>query len=265
MTRSIDVYPKYVLVSTCLLLVLVAGIMAQTAAQSTNLSLDLSVFGLQGPIYPPLYESQTYSCPFPDESRQCVYFQAVVNGKPYCLYGYPSGGNPITVDLQGGYEGDCKLPLTGYVSAGGGGLVTSDYHPSSGFTATGTITITIDLHVATPPYPFTLVVNLNAGGINIQSEVTGNLGAGCTLSNLVSHYAYVTGAGLNLNLQLLATTGSCSGGYLDLTLSFGNAAVAVAGAVIPVSTFAVLAPWLAAIGLVGCIGTVFVIAKKRRQ
>jgi len=40
---------------------------------------------------------------------------------------------------------------------------------------------------------------------------------------------------------------------------------AVGGIVIPVNTFAVLAPWLAVIGLVGCIGTVVVVAKKRRQ
>jgi hypothetical protein len=39
---------------------------------------------------------------------------------------------------------------------------------------------------------------------------------------------------------------------------------AVGGVVIPVSTFAILAPWLAVIGLVGCIGTVVVVAKKRR-
>jgi hypothetical protein len=40
---------------------------------------------------------------------------------------------------------------------------------------------------------------------------------------------------------------------------------AVGGVVEPANTFAVLVPWLAVIGLVGCIGTVFVVAKKRRQ
>jgi hypothetical protein len=140
--------------------------------------------------------------------------------------------------------------------------VTSGYHPSSGFTVAGTISI--DLTGVTPPYAFTLLVDLTAGGINIQSEVTGNLDTGCTLSNLVSQYASVTGAGLNLNLQLLATTGTCSSGHLDLTLTFGNAAAAVGGVVIPVRTFAVLAPWLAVIGLVGCIGTIAVVVKKRR-
>jgi hypothetical protein len=38
----------------------------------------------------------------------------------------------------------------------------------------------------------------------------------------------------------------------------------VGGLVEPINTLAVLAPWLAVIGLVGCIGTVAVIAKKRQ-
>jgi len=39
----------------------------------------------------------------------------------------------------------------------------------------------------------------------------------------------------------------------------------VGGIVTPVDTFAILGPWLAVIGLVGCIGTIVVLAKKRRQ
>ena len=38
---------------------------------------------------------------------------------------------------------------------------------------------------------------------------------------------------------------------------------AVGGCVQPVNTFALLSPWLAALGLIGCIGTVVVVAKKR--
>jgi hypothetical protein len=37
----------------------------------------------------------------------------------------------------------------------------------------------------------------------------------------------------------------------------------VGGVVMSVNTFAVLEPWLAVIGLVGCIGTIVVIAEKR--
>jgi hypothetical protein len=44
----------------------------------------------------------------------------------------------------------------------------------------------------------------------------------------------------------------------------GSCCAAVGGCVQPVNTFALLSPWLAVIGLVGCIATVVVVAKKRR-
>jgi hypothetical protein len=44
----------------------------------------------------------------------------------------------------------------------------------------------------------------------------------------------------------------------------GPCCPAVGGCVQPVNTFAMLSPWLAAIGLIGCIGTVAVVAKKRQ-
>ena len=40
--------------------------------------------------------------------------------------------------------------------------------------------------------------------------------------------------------------------------------LAVGGVVEDLNTFALVAPWLAVIGLVGCISTVVVVAKKRR-
>jgi hypothetical protein len=42
-------------------------------------------------------------------------------------------------------------------------------------------------------------------------------------------------------------------------------AAAVGGVVIPANTLALVAPWLAVIGLVGCIGIVVVVAKKRKK
>jgi hypothetical protein len=39
----------------------------------------------------------------------------------------------------------------------------------------------------------------------------------------------------------------------------------VGGFVTPVNTFAVLAPWLAVIGLVGCVGTAVVVVRKRQS
>lgn len=246
MVRSIKVSPKYVLFSTCLLLVLLAGVMAQTAAQSTNITLDLAVSGLL--------------------SGKGASFQAVVNGKTYCLYGYPNstyGSLPLNFTVNEGMEGPCSLT---YVGAGGGGLVTSDYHPSQ-FSVLGWITIGLQGHTVT------VVVDLTAGGTTIQSKFTGNINnwgaSGCTFSNVVSQYTSVTGAGVNLSLQPLAYSGTCSvpGAItLDFTFSTPTAAVGpVGGVVIPVNKFAVLAPWLALIGLVGCIGTVFAIAKERRQ
>jgi hypothetical protein len=50
----------------------------------------------------------------------------------------------------------------------------------------------------------------------------------------------------------------------DVVCTFTNSPEeAVGGVVIPVNTLVVLAPWLVVIGLVGCIGTVAVLAKKR--
>jgi hypothetical protein len=241
MVRSIKASPKYVFFSTCLLLVLLAGVMAQTAAQSTNMTLDLTVYGL-----------------FSGE----VSFQAMVNGKPYCIYGHPNSTSiPLNFTVNEGMEGYCSP--TQYVGAGGGGLVTSDYHPSQ-FLVLGWITIGLQGHTVT------VVVDLTAGGITIQSKFTGNINnwgaSGCTFSNVVSQYTSVTGAGLNLSLQPLAYSGTCSvPGAITLDFTFSTPTAAVGGVVIPVNKFAVLAPWLALIGLVGCIGTVFVVAKNRRQ
>lgn len=243
MVRSVKASPKYVLFSISLLLVLLAGVMAQTAAQSTNITLDLTVSGLL--------------------SGGQVFFQAVVNGQPYCIYGLPNSTSPnlpLNFTADEGVEGYCSSE---YVGAGGGGLVTSDYHPSQ-FLVSGWITIGLQGHTVT------VVVDLTAGGTTIQSKFTGDIsnlgGTDCTFSNLVSQYTHVTGGGLNLNLGPLAYSGTCSvSGPITLDLTLGTASAAVGGIVIPVNKFAVLAPWLALIGLVGCAGTVFVIAKKRRQ
>jgi hypothetical protein len=66
-------------------------------------------------------------------------------------------------------------------------------------------------------------------------------------------------------VTLTATT---SAGPESLDAEFdvaGPCCPAVGGCVQPVNNFALLSPWLAVIGLVGCIGTVAVVAKKRRQ
>lgn len=45
----------------------------------------------------------------------------------------------------------------------------------------------------------------------------------------------------------------------------GSCCAAVGGCVQPANTFALLSPWLAVIGLVGCIGVAVVVARKRRS
>ena len=62
-------------------------------------------------------------------------------------------------------------------------------------------------------------------------------------------------------------TGNPSG-TIRLVLSFfneGGSCPAVGGVVMPVNTLAILGPWFAVIGLVGCISTVAVVAKKREK
>ena len=61
-------------------------------------------------------------------------------------------------------------------------------------------------------------------------------------------------------------------GYIDVETPGGVASVeyntdcpAVGGVVEPANMFALLSPWLAVVGLVSCIGTVVVVAKKRQS
>jgi len=48
-----------------------------------------------------------------------------------------------------------------------------------------------------------------------------------------------------------------------LTVDYTAPIAAVGGVVIPVDTLAIVAPWLAVIGLVGCIGTIVAVRRKR--
>jgi len=52
---------------------------------------------------------------------------------------------------------------------------------------------------------------------------------------------------------------------VDCTFTNSPIAPAVGGVVIPANTLSLVSPWLAVIGLVGCIGTIVVVAKKRRS
>jgi hypothetical protein len=52
--------------------------------------------------------------------------------------------------------------------------------------------------------------------------------------------------------------------HVGLTRSITQLIGSLSTVVMPASPLALVAPWLAVIGLVGCIGTVAVIAKKRK-
>ena len=56
---------------------------------------------------------------------------------------------------------------------------------------------------------------------------------------------------------------NCVGFTVAPGYPYHTASIPVGGVVMPANKFAIAAPWLAIIGLVGCIGTVVVVAKKR--
>ena len=260
------------LFAVAVLVVLLALSSAQNAFAQSNLSLDLTIVAA-----PPQ-----------------LWFDALVNGVEYCIIQANAlSGLPSTAQLQGTetvqvtleviltgdvYEGPCSLLSQDHLGAGSGGFAISNYRgATNGYVGTLTGTITLELQGEPPAFSFTLVVDFTVGGIvNFQSKDTGTLSSQpddegtCTLSNLVSQYAFVRGAGFDLNLELLTHGGTCQSGTIDEsgfvfqlpTLTFGNVAP-VGGVLMAANVFAVLGPWLAVIGLVGCVSTVVVVRKKR--
>ena len=81
------------------------------------------------------------------------------------------------------------------------------------------------------------------------------------LLNSVADFDYIPG-GVTITLSGCDTEGC----FVLIECTFTNSpAPAVGGVVIPANTLALVAPWLAIVGLVGCIGTAVVVAKKRRS
>jgi hypothetical protein len=249
--RPIQLSPKHVLLSACLLLVLASGVVAQIAAQQTTWAITLGF-------------------------SETGFLVLLVNGMPYCIpltSGLASSvqqnqplGQPIPLDGLNVYEGTCDPPL--------GPLVG----PITG-------TLTID---SSGPGPFSIVLVYTVGFPGLMSyhsewKLTGDLQVdnpssptSCTFENVVSDASVrgtgLGGIGLNVDLQLLRLdpeSGACSvedGIVLLPTFVYSVSNVSpVGGVVMPADTFALVAPWLAIVGLVGCIGTVVVVAKKRRQ
>ena len=71
------------------------------------------------------------------------------------------------------------------------------------------------------------------------------------------------GSHYTVTLELSTDLASIDQGIVIGSAPFVVACCAVGGCVQPVNTFALLSPWLAVIGLIGCIGTVAVVAKNR--
>jgi hypothetical protein len=72
------------------------------------------------------------------------------------------------------------------------------------------------------------------------------------------------GSHYTVTLALSADEASIDQGILIGSAPFVVACCAVGGCVQPVNTFALLSPWLAVIGLVGCVGTAALVVRKRR-
>jgi hypothetical protein len=91
--------------------------------------------------------------------------------------------------------------------------------------------------------------------INAQSEVTGPIGP--------AFFVVAAGASGSYSITVYYAPPDESpqeSGPVQFTVNSGPA---VGGAVVPANTLALVAPWLAVIGLVGCVGTAVVVRKKR--
>jgi hypothetical protein len=64
-------------------------------------------------------------------------------------------------------------------------------------------------------------------------------------------------------VTITSLTGGLGAASISGTFDVAGSCCAVGGCVQPVNTFALLSPWMAVIGLIGCMGTVVVVTKKR--
>jgi hypothetical protein len=249
---------KHVLFSTCLLLVLVGGAAALIVAQPTIL-VQVNVTIIQ--------------------SGNVALFDVVVNGIPFCIVATPTMGpvSPKTLPKTTPQQ-PIATPLVGTEYFG-----TCSAYPSLGSPVgpfTGTITLDFPQSV---PGPFTVMLDFTVGpggvmNFHSESKFTGIVGdqTTCILQNVASPFAFVTGTGFSgtVYLQLLEVLqgGVCSFSVTSTTVFIGLptfvfAPAAVGGTVIPVSTTALLAPWLEWLGVIGLAVSMaaFVAMRRRRQ
>ena len=104
---------------------------------------------------------------------------------------------------------------------------------------------------ATPAGDYTVVETVPPGWVLTNVYCEGFINVGTT-----SSFTYIPGEGVTIH-------------YVDgdlVTCGFTNSPAApVGGLVMPANNLAIATPWLAIIGLIGCIGTVALVTKKRRQ
>lgn len=256
--RSIKRLSKYVLISTCLLLV-VGGAAALIVAQPTiSVQVKLTI----------------------PQPGNVALFDVLVNGIPFCIVADPTIGHAFPKTLpKPTPQQPTSIPLVGTEYFG-----TCSTYPSLGSPVgpfTGTITVDFPQSI---PGPFTVMLDFTVGpggvmNFHSESEFTGIIvgdQTSCILENVASPSAFVTGTGFSgtVDLQLLEVLqgGVCSASsdgtvVIDLP-TFVFAPAVVGGRVIPVSTTALLAPWLDWLGVIGiavCMATVVVMRRRRQQ
>ena len=118
-------------------------------------------------------------------------------------------------------------------------------------------------------YLLKMVLTSDPGGLVATSDCTVGDNAGILvrcllqLSDSASCGRYTVTVTLTEDLAGIAQTFGSASAVFTVPSTCSSCA-AVGGCVQPVNTFALLSPWMAVIGLVGCIGTVVVVAKKRQ-
>jgi hypothetical protein len=146
---------------------------------------------------------------------------------------------------------DASNPLGGFQLVGGES--TADFPPQPGgqfpgpfFTSDFPITITEEV-----PHAWVLT------DVTCVDEVTPS----------VADFEYIPG-GVIITIPNPELCDTNPGGdricFVLITCTFTNSPQPVGGVVIPADKLAIVAPWLAVIGLVGCIGVVGVVLKKHR-
>jgi hypothetical protein len=119
-----------------------------------------------------------------------------------------------------------------------------------------------------PPGTFVTVTGIIFNPLDLFCDISSSpsglmLGSTCAI-NFGTASASFTVANVPPGLYTVTLTGYLGQTSDSASSSFTVTGGPVGGVVMPANTFALVAPWLLIIGLVGCIGTLVVFARKRR-